>query len=311
MCANSGARRSCCSTAAAGRTSSPVAPAGGCGAARTATSRSCCTGARATSPAITAATASPRPSAASSAARSRSHATAPAPSASSTIWRSALDGGRRTSASRCCASTPTRSAPMASPRCCAASRRPSRGVLVGTQMVAKGHDFPDVTLGVVLDADATLRFPDFRAEERTFALIAQLAGRVGRGGDGARARADDRARGPRDHLRRTPRQRRLPRGRAGTPRGAALPAVLAPDQDRVLGRRERSRARGGRRAGGAAVRSREPTRGGQACSDPQHCSGCAVGAPGARRQGLRAPPRGARRRRGRCGSSRRIARIEV
>jgi len=58
------------------------------------------------------------------------------------------------------------------------------GVLVGTQMVAKGHDFPDVTLGVVLDADATLRFPDFRAEERTFALIAQLAGRVGRGADG-------------------------------------------------------------------------------------------------------------------------------
>jgi primosomal protein N' (replication factor Y) len=58
------------------------------------------------------------------------------------------------------------------------------GVLIGTQMVAKGHDFPDVTLGVVLDADATLRFPDFRAEERTFALIAQLAGRVGRGTDG-------------------------------------------------------------------------------------------------------------------------------
>ena len=58
------------------------------------------------------------------------------------------------------------------------------GVLIGTQMVAKGHDFPDVTLGVVLDADATLRFPDFRAEERTFALIAQLAGRVGRGAHG-------------------------------------------------------------------------------------------------------------------------------
>jgi primosomal protein N' (replication factor Y) len=58
------------------------------------------------------------------------------------------------------------------------------GVLIGTQMVAKGHDFRDVTLGVVLDADATLRFPDFRAEERTFALIAQLAGRVGRGGKG-------------------------------------------------------------------------------------------------------------------------------
>ncbi len=59
-------------------------------------------------------------------------------------------------------------------------------VLVGTQMVAKGHDFPDVTLGVVLDADATLRFPDFRAEERTFALVAQLAGRSGRGPLGGR-----------------------------------------------------------------------------------------------------------------------------
>jgi primosomal protein N' (replication factor Y) len=58
------------------------------------------------------------------------------------------------------------------------------GVLIGTQMVAKGHDFPDVRLGVVLDADSTLRFPDFRSEERTFALIAQLAGRVGRGGAG-------------------------------------------------------------------------------------------------------------------------------
>ncbi len=57
------------------------------------------------------------------------------------------------------------------------------GVLIGTQMVAKGHDFPGVALGVVLDADATLRFPDFRAEERTFALIAQLAGRVGRGAE--------------------------------------------------------------------------------------------------------------------------------
>ncbi len=64
-------------------------------------------------------------------------------------------------------------------------RAPS-GVLVGTQMVAKGHDFPDVTLGVVLDADATLRFPDFRAEERTFALVAQLAGRSGRGRGGGR-----------------------------------------------------------------------------------------------------------------------------
>ena len=58
------------------------------------------------------------------------------------------------------------------------------GVLVGTQMVAKGHDFPEVTLSAILDADATLRFPDFRAEERTFAMVAQLAGRSGRGAAG-------------------------------------------------------------------------------------------------------------------------------
>jgi primosomal protein N' (replication factor Y) len=60
------------------------------------------------------------------------------------------------------------------------------GVLVGTQMVAKGHDFPDVTLSVILDADGALRLPDFRSEERTFALITQLAGRSGRGKAGGR-----------------------------------------------------------------------------------------------------------------------------
>ena len=68
-------------------------------------------------------------------------------------------------------------------RVLAAFERAESAILVGTQVVAKGHDFPDVDLGVVLDADATLRFPDFRAEERTFALVTQLAGRAGRGGD--------------------------------------------------------------------------------------------------------------------------------
>ena len=65
-----------------------------------------------------------------------------------------------------------------------AFERSERAILVGTQVVAKGHDFPDVDLGVVVDADGTLRFPDFRAEERTFSLVTQLAGRVGRGGRG-------------------------------------------------------------------------------------------------------------------------------
>ena len=53
--------------------------------------------------------------------------------------------------------------------------------LLGTQMVAKGHDFPNATVLAVLDADALLSFPDFRSSERTFQLVTQAAGRVGRG----------------------------------------------------------------------------------------------------------------------------------
>ena len=59
-------------------------------------------------------------------------------------------------------------------------------ILLGTQMIAKGLDFPNVTLVGVISADTILNLPDFRASERTFQLISQVAGRTGRGPKGGR-----------------------------------------------------------------------------------------------------------------------------
>ena len=167
------------------------------------------------------------------------------------------------------------------------------GLLVGTQMVAKGHDFPDVTLGVVVDADATLRFPDFRAEERTFALIAQLAGRAGRGPRGGRVLVQTTA-----------------------PEAPAIAAAARHDTAGfVAGELERRRALeyppfadlirivcSGPEAGRHAVRRprsrrRRRPRPARRCSGRRRCSACAAGI--ARRSSSRRTT--GRRRSGRCG----------
>jgi primosomal protein N' (replication factor Y) len=64
--------------------------------------------------------------------------------------------------------------------------RPGPAILLGTQMVAKGHDLPHVTVAAAIDADAPLQHAGFRSEERAFDLIVQLAGRAGRRGEPAR-----------------------------------------------------------------------------------------------------------------------------
>lgn len=82
--------------------------------------------------------------------------------------------------------TDTMQKPGSHERALDAFRQGDVRILLGTQMIAKGLDFPNVTLVGVVNADTALHLPDFRAAERTFQLLAQVAGRTGRGERGGR-----------------------------------------------------------------------------------------------------------------------------
>jgi primosomal protein N' (replication factor Y) len=82
--------------------------------------------------------------------------------------------------------TDTMRGPGSHERALAAFRKGDVRILLGTQMIAKGLDFPNVTLVGVISADIALHLPDFRAAERTFHLLVQVAGRTGRGPKGGR-----------------------------------------------------------------------------------------------------------------------------
>ena len=82
--------------------------------------------------------------------------------------------------------TDTMQSPGSHDRALSAFRDGKVQILLGTQMIAKGLDFPNVTLVGVINADTALHLPDFRAAERTFQLVTQVAGRTGRGEKGGR-----------------------------------------------------------------------------------------------------------------------------
>ncbi len=136
--------------------------------------------------------------------------------------------------------TPTRCAlPAATSKCCRRSSAGEVRILLGTQMIAKGLDFPNVTLVGVVNADTALHLPDFRAAERTFQLVAQVAGRTGRGDRLGRVLGADLLAGPpRDPLRGRARLRGIRAGRVARAGEVWRPAIRSPgpaDRPRTAG----------------------------------------------------------------------------
>ncbi len=177
ICGAPAARRSSCSTGAAGRTSSPAAPAGGCGCVPSATSRSCCTAPAVAWPATTAVTPSAVPHRCPDCASVSVARHGAGTERIEHELRDALgDTGfpiLRLDADS--AGLDARAHTLE--RFAAARRGRARRHPDGRQ----GPRFPRCRTRDRARRRQTLRFPDFRAEERTFALVTQLAGRAGRG----------------------------------------------------------------------------------------------------------------------------------
>ncbi len=182
-------------------------------------------------------------------------------------WRRKCGRGFRRPA--CCGWIPTPCRRYGShDRALTAFREGKVQILLGTQMIAKGLDFPNVTLVGVINADTALHLPDFRAAERTFQLVTQVAGRTGRGDKGGRVLVQTFSPGASgDSSRGAARFRRVcARGVAGAP-GASISAgggngaaggarqAGAAHED-VCGELGRSAARGDRKTSCPAKRRR-------------------------------------------------------